>query len=63
MRGLEFLFFDGGIGALLHSQVGSTGSLYTVGGTSRIAGCHSLEELGFQLLDRREVALLQEGTV
>jgi hypothetical protein len=38
-------------------MVGSVGSLCTVDGrppsTSRVVGCHLVEELGFQLLDRR----------
>jgi hypothetical protein len=45
----------------------STGSLCTVGGrspsTNRVVDFHLAEELGFQLLDRRAVALLQGGTV
>jgi hypothetical protein len=47
--------------------VGHSGSLCTVGGrpssTSSVAGCYSVEELGFQLLDRRDVSLLQGGAV
>jgi hypothetical protein len=31
--------------------------------TSRVVGYHSVEELEFQLLDRRDMALLQGGTV
>jgi hypothetical protein len=47
--------------------VGSAQSLCTVRGrppsTSGVADCHSVEELGFQLLDRRQVTLLQGGAV
>jgi hypothetical protein len=47
--------------------VGSGWSLCTVGGrppsTCRVANCHSVEELEFQLLDKKEGALLQGGTV
>jgi hypothetical protein len=56
MKGLESPLFDGDMGTLLQSQpVGLSGSLCTVGGgplsTCRVADCHSVEELGFQLLD------------
>jgi hypothetical protein len=71
-RGLEFLLFDGGTGALLQSQWealglcalqgwGESGRGEAVPCTSRVAYCHSVEELGFQLLDRRDVTLLQGG--
>jgi hypothetical protein len=44
--------------------VGSPGSLCTVGGRLssiiRVVDCHSLEELGFQLLDRKDVALCRD---
>jgi hypothetical protein len=47
----------------LEVAVGSIGSLCTVVGrlpsTSIVADCHSVEELGFQLVDRRNVTLLQ----
>jgi hypothetical protein len=42
-------------------------SLFTVGGrppsTSRVVDYHSVEELGFQPLDRRDRTLLQGGAV
>jgi hypothetical protein len=65
---LEFLLFDGGLGTLLQSELGgSTGSPCTVGGrlpsTCRIVDCHSVKELGFQLLDRRDGTVLQGGAV
>jgi hypothetical protein len=65
-KGLEFLLLKG------HNDssevtVGSVRSLYTVIGrspsTSRVVDCHSVEELGFQLLDRRDGTLLQGGAV
>jgi hypothetical protein len=56
-----------GVGACLQSQWGVLGlcALWgdRPGSTSRVAGCHSVEELGFQLLDRRDVAHLQGGAV
>jgi hypothetical protein len=47
--------------------VGNFGSLCTVGcrptSTSRVVGCHSVEELGFQLLDKRDMTFLWGGTM
>jgi hypothetical protein len=47
--------------------VGSTGYLCTMKfgppRTHRVADCHSVEELGFQILDRRDMTLLQGGAV
>jgi hypothetical protein len=44
-----------------------TGSLCTVGdrppSTSRVVNCHSVEELGSQLLDRKDRTLLKGGAV
>jgi hypothetical protein len=63
-KGLEFLLFDGGSPTV---AVGSAGSLCTLGhrppSSSRVADCHSVGELGFQILDKREMTLLQGGTV
>jgi hypothetical protein len=64
--GLEFLFFDECTGALLQSQWGGVG-LCSMGGkpstTIRVAGSHPVEELRCQLLDRRDMALLQRDSV
>jgi hypothetical protein len=66
VRGLEFLLFDGAQGSPAVT-VGRAGSLRTVGGrppsTSRVVDCHLVEELGFHLLNRRDVTLLQAGAV
>jgi hypothetical protein len=47
--------------------VASAGSLCTVEGrppsTSRIEDCHLVEKLELQLLDRRNMTLLQRGAV
>jgi hypothetical protein len=44
--------------------VGSTGSLCSVVGRPlRVVDCHSVQELGFQVLGRRDVILLQGGAV
>jgi hypothetical protein len=63
---LELLLWCGCGGAPVVTEW-STRSLCTVGdrpsGTSRVAGCHSVEDLGFQLLDRRDMTLLQRGAV
>jgi hypothetical protein len=64
---LELLLFGGGTGALLQLQWGAL-CLCTLWGnrppsTSRVADCHSVEELGFHLLDRRDVTLLQVGAM
>jgi hypothetical protein len=63
-RRLEFPPFDGGTGALLQSQRGVEVSVHRAGQascTSRVANCHSVEELGFQLLEWRDMTLLQGG--
>jgi hypothetical protein len=60
--GLEFPLFDEGTGALLQWQWGALGLCALWGrppSTSRVADCCSVEELGFQLFDRRDMALLQ----
>jgi hypothetical protein len=61
---LEFPLFDGDTRDLLQSQWGVLG-LCTVEGrppsTSKEADCHLVEELGFQLTDRRDMTLLQGG--
>jgi hypothetical protein len=57
---------DGCTGALLQSQWGALGLcvLWEAGFLShRGADCHSVEELGFQLLDRRDGTFLQGGAV
>jgi hypothetical protein len=51
VRGLEFPLFDGGTGALLQSQWRALGLCALWGRpprTTRVAECHSVEELGFQ---------------
>jgi hypothetical protein len=59
VRGLEF--FDGGTRAPCSCH-GECWALCTVGvrptRTSRVADCYSVEELGFQLLDRKDMAFL-----
>jgi hypothetical protein len=65
VRGLEFLLFDGVTGFLQQSQWGALGLCALFRGrppsTSRVEDCHSVEELGFQFLDRRDVTLLKGG--
>jgi hypothetical protein len=65
-EGLEFPLL-GGFRVSPAVAVGSTVSLHTVGGkpcsTSRIVDYYSVEELGFQFLDRRDVTLLQGGAM
>jgi hypothetical protein len=67
VRELEFLLFDGSPGGSSAIMVGGTGSPCTMGSrppsTSRVAGWHSVEEVGVQLLEKRDVALPQGGTV
>jgi hypothetical protein len=60
VRALESLLFDGGTGALLQLQWGMLGALWEAGllSTSRGADCHSVEELGFQLMDKKDVTFL-----
>jgi hypothetical protein len=64
-KGLEFLLFDGRCRGSPAVAVGSTGSLCTVESrhpsTNTIVYCHSVEKLGLQLLDRRDMTLLQGG--
>jgi hypothetical protein len=65
-RGLKFQLFDGHKGSTAVT-VRSVGSLCTVwsrpSSTSREVYCHSVEELAFQLLNKRDVTLLQGGAM
>jgi hypothetical protein len=66
VRRLEFLPFGGGTGALLQSQWECWISVHWVDKPPRastVADCNSVEELGFQSLDRRDMILLQGGVV
>jgi hypothetical protein len=65
VRGLEFLLFDGSAGVLLQSQWGVLRlcALWEPPITSRVVDYHSVEELGFQLLDSSDVTVLQGGAV
>jgi hypothetical protein len=56
-----------GVQGSLAVTVGSVESLCTVRtrppSTGKVADCHSVEELGFHLLGRRDMTLLQGGAV
>jgi hypothetical protein len=56
---LEFLLLDEGSRALLQSHWGALGLCRGRPIASRVTDCHSVEELGFHLLEKRDVTLLQ----